>query len=128
MIRKIVFSAALLIVPMAASAQGGAGGGGITQGRDGLAAGSKSQNNNSSNSLPTGAINAETGPQAHPAYSSGASTTPNPGEAFVRTTPVPSSGGAQSSPGTLSTTTVSGNNTATKTGGPGVGEAGTPPK
>ena len=120
MFRAAALAIALTLAPLAVQAQ--------TQSRDGLGSGSGSQTAAPSNSLPAGAINAQTGPQSRPAYGSGLSTTPNPGEAFVRTTPVPSTGPAQSPPGTLSTTTVGGSGTATTTGGPGVGEAARPPR
>lgn len=123
MIRSAVFACALLLLPAAAHAQAGQ-----TQSRDGLGSGSNSQIAAPSNSLPSGGINAETGPQSRPAYSSGPSTTPNPGAAFVRNTPVPATGPAQSPPGTLGTTTTGGNGAGTRPASPGVGEAARPPK
>ncbi len=125
MIRTFSFAVivALIWLPLSVRAQG------PTQGRDGLASGTQTMTGTAStpNSLPAGSSNAETGPQSHPAYPSG-STTANPGEAFVHTTPVPVTGPAQASPGALATTTVSPSGTQTRSGGPGVGEASTPPK
>ena len=123
MIRFVVVACALMLAPAAVRAQSGQ-----TQSRDGLGSGSNSQIAAPSNSLPSGGINAETGPQSRPAYSSGLSTTANPGEAFVRNTPVPATGPAQSPPGALSTTTIGGNGATTQPSGPGVGEAAQPPK
>ena len=113
--------AATLALPSAAWAQAGAG---VTQSRDGLD--TATQGKASNNSLPAGSVNAQTGPQSRPAYPSG-SMTANPGAAFVRTTPVPATGPAARPPGIVSTTTV-GAGGAAKTGGPGVGQAATPPK
>jgi hypothetical protein len=125
MTRTFVLVAAIAFagVPLSVRAQG------PTQGRDGLASGTQTMTGTAStpNSLPAGSSNAETGPQSRPAYPSG-STTANPGEAFVRTTPVPATGPAQSSPGALTTTTVTAGAPQTRTRGPGVGEAATPPK
>jgi len=123
MIRFAVFACVLVLLPAVVHAQSGQ-----TQARDGLGSGSNSQIAAPSNSLPSGGINAQTGPQSRPAYSSGLSTTANPGEAFVRNTPVPATGPAQSPPGVLSTTTTGGNGATTQPGGPGVGEAARPPK
>ena len=123
MIRIAAMACALLLLPAAVHAQSGQ-----TQSRDGLGSGSGSQVAAPSNSLPPGGINAETGPQSRPAYSSGLSTTANPGEAFMRNTPVPATGPAQSPPGVLSTTTTGGNRSTTQPDGPGVGEAARPPK
>ncbi len=94
MIRVAILAASLLSVPLAVHAQSGP-----TQSRDGLGSGSGSQVAAPSNSVPAGAINAQTGPQSRPAYGSGPSTSPNPGAAFVRDTPVPSTGPARSPPG-----------------------------
>ena len=109
-------AAVLLALPVAALAQG------PTQSRDGLA--TASQGVTSNNSLPAGGVNAVTGPQSRPAYPSG-STTANPGAAFVKTRPVPSTGPLASPPGVLSTTTI-GAGGSVKPGGPGVGQAATP--
>ena len=124
MVRTVIFAAVVLVAtPLSVSAQG------PTQSRDGLGAGAQSLSGTATtpNSLPTGSSNAETGPQSRPAYPSG-STTANPGEAFVRTTPVPATGPMQTSPGALSTTTTTPSGTQPTSGGPGVGEAATPPK
>ncbi len=123
MIRVAILAASLLSVPLAVHAQSGP-----TQSRDGLGSGSGSQVAAPSNSVPAGAINAQTGPQSRPAYGSGPSTSPNPGAAFVRDTPVPSTGPARSPPGALSTTTVDRGAATTTPGGPGVGEAARPPR
>ncbi len=110
---------AVLAFPAAALAQGG-----VTQSKDGLD--TATQGKTSNNSLPAGSVNAQTGPQSRPAYPSG-STAANPGAAFVNTMPVPATGPATAPPGIVSTTTM-GANGAAKTGGPGVGQAATPPK
>lgn len=123
MIRTVTLAAVVLLAPMAVHAQTGE-----TQSRDGLGSGSGSQSKLPSNSAPAGALNATTGPQSQPAYSSGLSTTPNPGAAFVGLTPKPAEGQVQAPPGTLSTTTVGAGGTTTTNGGPGVNEATAPPK
>lgn len=107
--RRSMLVAALVATPMAAMAQG------PTQSRDGL--GNAGHLGQPTNSMPAGAENATTGPQARPAYPSG-STTPNPGAAFVDTRPVPADGEVlQHSPGALSTTTFSGGTAVTRPGG-----------
>ena len=112
--------AAIVAMPVAAFGQAN-----TTQSRDGL--GSASHPVDPSNSHPAGGVNAATGPQAHPAYPSG-STTPNPGAAMVRAnSPKPATGPAKSSPGSVKTTTV-GRSGSVPAGGPGVGEAPSPPK
>ncbi len=124
MIRAAIAAAAVLVaVPLAVSAQGQ----GPTQSRDGLGSAGPSLSGTATtpNSLPAGSENAQTGPQSRPAYPSG-STAANPGEAFVRTMPVPATGPLQTSPGALSTTTTTPGGTQTTSGGPGVGEAATP--
>ena len=113
-----LLTAALLAFPATAMAQG------QTQSRDGLATASQGVTTN--NSQPAGGVNAETGPQSRPAFPSG-SATPNPGAAFVNAQPKPSTGPLASPSGILSTTTTDAGG-ATKTGGPGVGQAATPPK
>ena len=121
--KSIFATAVLLAVPIAALAQAGP-----TQDRSGLPLGETSPGAGSSNSLPAGSVNAQTGPQSRPAYPSG-STTANPGAAFVRDTPKPSTGPLSSPPGTVSTTTVNpGGGVTQRTGGSGVGQAATPPK
>lgn len=127
MIVRAVAIAGLLSMPMTALAQSPLSG--PTQDRSGLGAGSAGQKGDSANSLPSGALNAETGPQSRPAHSAGASTTRNPGAAFVRTTPKPAGGQALRPPGTLSTTTIQPSGAATTTsGGPGVGDPAPPPQ
>ena len=124
MSRAALFAAALLaVVPLSVSAQGQ----GPTQTRDGLGSGGRSLSSTgtSPNSLPSGSENSQTGPQSRPAFPSG-STTANPGEAFVRNTPVPATGPLQTSPGALATTTTSPTTGSTTSGRPGVGEAAAP--
>ena len=118
-ILPLLAAAALVIAPLAGRAQGLA-----TQGRSGM--GDAEHPSAPSASQPAGSVNAASGPQAHPAYPSG-STTPNPGAAFVRTTPVPATGPVQTPPSSLSTTTTTGG-VSTKTASPGVGQAATPPR
>lgn len=96
----ILLSAGMLAFPLAALAQGP---GGPTQTRDGL--GNAGHPRASSNSLPAGSLNANTGPQSRPAYPSGSST-PNPGAAFVQTQPSPATGPLAAPPGNLGTTTI----------------------
>ena len=119
-----IAAALTLAVPLAAWAQGGGSPSGVTQSRDGLS--TASQGKASSDSMPAGGVNAQTGPQSRPAYPSG-STTANPGAAFVKTMPVPSTGPAAAPPGIVSTTTVGGGGSA-KVASPGVGQAATPAK
>lgn len=120
--RTQCLTAAIVIgLPLAAAAQG------VTQSRDGLSTASHA-NPQSSNSMPSGGVNATTGPQSRPAYPSG-STTANPGAAFVRsTTPKPATGAAQTSPGNISTTTVTAAGAVKQPTSAGVGQPSTPPK
>ena len=115
-----LLTAALLALPIGALAQSGP-----TQSRDGLDTATQGKGA-VNNAAPAGSVNAVTGPQSRPAYPSG-STTANPGAAFVRDKPTPSTGPIAAAPGIVSTTTV-GPGGADKTGGPGVGQAATPPK
>lgn len=106
----ILIATALVSMPLTAGAQSG-----TTQSRDGLGTGSHPTS--PTNASPAGNENATSGPQSRPAYPSG-SDTPNPGAAFVRNQPVPSTGTATSPPGALSTTTTTqGGQTTTRTGG-----------
>ncbi len=122
-IQSIVL-AGVMLMPVAALAQNGASTG-PAQPRDGM--GDSTTPSTSFNGLPAGSVNAATGPQAHPAYPSG-STTANPGAAFVRDQPVPSTSPLTHSPGELSTTATNAAGTKTQSpASPGVGEAARPP-
>lgn len=124
----LLLGGALLAAPLAApdaalaADPSGTSAAGLTQSRDGT--GNAAHPGNPSNSLPAGAVNANTGPQSQPAYPSGSST-PNPGAAFAGTTPQSATGPAAGSAGSLSTTTVTpGGGAVRRSGTPGVGEEG----
>lgn len=109
-IAGILIAIAIASLPLTARAQGAP-----TQSRDGLGTGAHPLN--PTNASPAGTENATSGPQSRPAYPSG-SDTPNPGAAFVRIQPVPSTGSVTSPPGALSTTTTTqGGQTITQPGG-----------
>ncbi len=116
-------TASLLALSAAAAAQGVLNG---TQNRSGL--GDADHPTNPSNGLPAGAMNATTGPQAHPAYPSGSDTS-NPGAAMVRAaSPKPATGPAAKPVGNVSTMTLSGHGAKKQPASAGVGQASTPPK
>jgi len=96
----MLLAVGLVAAPAVAFAQGAA-----TQLRDGLGTGAHPTS--PAKSSPAGSENATTGPQSRPAYPS-ASTTRNPGAAFVRNQPKPATGPIANSPGNLATTTVKG--------------------
>lgn len=114
----IAMGIALLTGPGLAHAQG------TTQSRDGL--GDASHPTEPTNAAPAGSENATSGPQSRPAYPSG-STTANPGAAFVRTQPVPSTPALASPPGDISTTTVTGNSSVKQPQANAVGGEGAAP-
>lgn len=112
----ILLGTILLASPLVTHAQSG-----TTQSRDGLGTGAHP--NAPTNSAPAGSENATSGPQSRPAFPSG-SDTANPGAAFTRNQPKPTTGALGKSPGALSRTTTQGGKATTRPGGTGATEEG----